>query len=222
MGSCNRAAWEADMAEGGGEYSSEVFEIDGPRLKPSLRHLMPILLPDPLAFSSALATVGSMGDSEGVTGVAPAILAEEETKVGLEILKAPPRLVFFRPREAVVEGVLFNAAVAAAIRASKSRRTSGSSSGATFLDPFRLSALVEGVLTTSSTGVSSGTEEADSAGGGGAGRRVSVEAALRFPELGFRLTGSGEEVEVSVGRVGDATTWSDSLDGEWVSCDMDG
>jgi hypothetical protein len=84
---------------------SGLFDIDGPRLKPSLRHLMDILLPEPLAFSSALATPTSIGLSEGVKGVPP-IFAEDETRVGLEMtIGPPPRLVGLRWSGTLTEGV---------------------------------------------------------------------------------------------------------------------
>lgn len=74
---------------------SAVLDTEVPRLKPSLRQRIDILLPEPLAFSSAFATPDSIGESPGVNGVPP-IVADDDTSVGLEILKSPVRLVFFR------------------------------------------------------------------------------------------------------------------------------
>ena len=57
---------------------------------------------------------------------------DDETSFGLEIEKTPFLVGFLSSLEPLVVGALLRAAVAAAILASKSFRTSGSSSRATF------------------------------------------------------------------------------------------
>jgi len=139
-----------DFAVVANEDMSGELDTERPLRKPNLRQRAEILLPEPLAFSNALAT----SELTGVVTGAPLSLTDVETNVGLEMIKAP-FLVFFRVRPEPTDGVRFNAAVAAAMRASKSRRTSGSSAGVTR----RASLLLEldsGVETSSSDGVSAG------------------------------------------------------------------
>jgi hypothetical protein len=126
--------------------SPEIPEILGPFLKPSFFHLWLILPADPLILSNARERLGPgvSGDSMGTV----VIFAEDDTSVGLEITMAP-RLVGFRsslPLFDAVDGVRLRAAVAAAMRASKSRRTSASSTACFWrtLDA-RLAWLVDGV-----------------------------------------------------------------------------
>jgi hypothetical protein len=166
---------------GEGRATTSSSEIDGPFLKPNFLHFALILRVDPLVFSSALAMSGSIACSGGVRGV-DGILADDDVSVGLEITIGP-RLEGFRSNRALLlkDGVRFSAAVAAAIRAAKSRRTSGSSSSGSgpfcAADDCRLSCSEGGVKMTStffSDGVSAGCS-----GGGGAALRGAVRPAAR-------------------------------------------
>ena len=88
-----------------------------------------------LAGLNELGGVAAPGPESGGDRIAPLMLDEEETSVGEEIFIAP-RFVPFRSSLVLgplTEGWRWRAAVAAAMRASKSRTTSGSSSGATLL-----------------------------------------------------------------------------------------
>lgn len=111
-------------------------------MNPSFRHRP---LPLPLVFSKAFCVLaGTSGGVKGVVGT----FEDEDSSFGPDIDMAPFLVGFRSSLDPLVVGVRFKAAVAAAILASKSLRTSGSFSRATLpslifagfrLDGFRLS-----------------------------------------------------------------------------------